>query len=83
MRTPRVDERQLFGIDGAEFGERGVREGGAGDVVDDADEAANLAGGVDEAGFFLTGGSEAKQFHGGEFLVVVGFIVAVGSWCQG
>ena len=79
----RFDERQLFGIDGAEFRQRGVREGSAGNVVDHADEAANLAGSVDEAGFFLTGRTEAKQFHGGEFLLWVHRIAVGGAGTRG
>ena len=52
-------------VECAEPVERGGGERGAGDVVDDASKAADVAGGVEQAGLFLAGRAVAEEFHGG------------------
>ena len=51
-------------VERAELIERGGGERVAGEVVDDAGEAADVAGGVEDAGLFLAGRAEAEEFHG-------------------
>ena len=60
----RGHERQRLEVERAEPVERGGGERVAGDVVDDAGEAADVAGGVEDAGLLLAGRAEAEEFHG-------------------
>ena len=64
MRVPFSTSGSELEVELAELVEAGGREGVAGDVVDDAFEAADLAGGVEDAGLFLAGGAVAEKFHG-------------------
>ncbi len=59
------DYRQFLQVEGAEPVERGGRESVAGKAVDDAGEATDVAGGVEDAGLFLVGWAKAEEFHGG------------------
>ena len=63
MRVPAFNQRQRIEVELAELVEAGGRERVAGDVVDDAYEAADVAGGVEDAGLFFAGGSVTEQFH--------------------
>ncbi len=50
-------------IDGGDLCQASIGEGIAGDVVDHTGEVADLAIGIDEAGFFSARRAEAEQFH--------------------
>jgi hypothetical protein len=65
LLAPR-NKRSLVQVESPELVHRGGREGVAGQVVDDGGEAADVAGGVEDAGLFLAAGAEAEEFHGGE-----------------
>ena len=59
------DKRQLVEVERAKSVEGRWGECVAGEVVDDASEAADVASRVEDAGLLLVGGAEAEEFHGG------------------
>jgi hypothetical protein len=62
LRAP-CDKWQLVNIEGAESVQRSGRQGFAGEVVDDASEAADVASGVEDAGLLVVAGAKAEEFH--------------------
>ena len=56
-------ERQLVDVDLAQLGKPLRRKFVAGDVGDDFRQIADAALGVEHAGLFPTGGTEADEFH--------------------
>jgi hypothetical protein len=56
-------ERQLVDVDLAQLGKPRRRKFVAGDVGDDFRQIADAALGVEHAGLFPTGGTEADEFH--------------------
>jgi hypothetical protein len=63
MRGEPLDQRQRFGGEGLQLGERSGFERCAGEVGDMRREIAQLAGRVDKAGLLLTKCTVTNQFH--------------------
>jgi hypothetical protein len=58
-----LDQRQLVGLEFAQLGQRGIRQLLGADVLDDAAQVAQLAFGIDEAGFFFARVAISNEFH--------------------
>jgi multidrug resistance efflux pump len=59
-----LDQRQLVGLELAQLGQRSVAQLLGADVLDHRAQVAQLAFGIDQAGFFLAGVAIANEFHG-------------------